>query len=186
MSNKRYYSPEFKRETLEMLAIGDHTIAGLERTLGITPGLVRQWKRKAQRNGEYVSPNGEPKTDKEAAARICELEKGNAWLRQEREILKKRWPSLRPCSAGKSWRLFHHSILPVQALCRQQDGGAVVNDVEALNAMLPPADPPVPVQGARSGRCGRAGVESARWFGSSAADTPTSAIVPSHGGGSRV
>jgi transposase-like protein len=89
MSNKRYYSPEFKRETLEMLAIGDHTIAGLERTLGITAGLVRQWKRKAQRNGEYVSPNGEPKTDKEAAARICELEKGNAWLRQEREILKK-------------------------------------------------------------------------------------------------
>jgi len=88
MSNKRYYSPEFKRETLEMLAIGDYTIAGLERTLGVTPGLVRQWKRKAQRNGEYVSPNGEPKTDKEAA-RIRELEKENARLRQEREILKK-------------------------------------------------------------------------------------------------
>lgn len=89
MSSKRYYSPEFKRETLAMLATGDYTMAELERELGITPGLVRQWKRKAQRNGEYVSPNGEPKTDKEAMVRIRELEKENARLRQEREILKK-------------------------------------------------------------------------------------------------
>ena len=89
MSDKRYYSPEFKHETLEMLATGDYTMAELERKLGITPGLVRQWKRKAQRNGEYVSPNSEPKTDKEAVARIRELEKENARLRQEREILKK-------------------------------------------------------------------------------------------------
>lgn len=90
MSNsKRYYSPEFKRETLKTLATGDYTMAQLERELGITPGLVRQWKRKAQRNGEYGFPNSEPKTDKEAAARIRELEKENARLRQEREILKK-------------------------------------------------------------------------------------------------
>ena len=72
-----------------MLAIGDYTIAELERALGIMPGPVRQWTRKARRNGEYVSPNGEPKTDKEAALRICELEMENARLRQEREILKK-------------------------------------------------------------------------------------------------
>jgi len=90
MSNsQRYYSPEFKREALEMLATGDYTMAQLERELGITPGLVGQWKRRARRQGTYVSPNREPKTDKEATARIRELEKENTRLRQEREILKK-------------------------------------------------------------------------------------------------
>jgi len=45
-----------------MLARGEYTMAGLERELGITPGLIRQWKRKAERNGEYVAPNSEPAT----------------------------------------------------------------------------------------------------------------------------
>jgi transposase len=85
----RYYPPEFKREALAMLATGEYTIAALERELGITPGLVKQWKRQAERNGEYVSPNREAATPAAAAARIRELEKENARLRQEREILKK-------------------------------------------------------------------------------------------------
>ena len=85
----RYYPPEFKREALAMLATGEYTMAELERELGITQGLVKQWKRKAERNGEYVSPNSEPTTPADTAARIRRLEKENARLRQEREILKK-------------------------------------------------------------------------------------------------
>jgi transposase len=85
----RYYPPEFKREALAMLATGEYTMAELERELGITAGLVKQWKRKAERNGEYESPNREPATPEAAAARMRELEKENARLRQEREILKK-------------------------------------------------------------------------------------------------
>ena len=72
-----------------MLATDEYTMAELERELGITAGLVKQWKRKAERNGEYVSLNSEPATPEAAAARIRELEKENARLRQEREILKK-------------------------------------------------------------------------------------------------
>lgn len=72
-----------------MLASGEYTMAELERELGITPGLVKGWKRKAERNGEYVEPDSEPTTPAAAAARIRELEKENARLRQEREILKK-------------------------------------------------------------------------------------------------
>jgi transposase len=87
--NQRYYPPEFKREALTMLATGNYTLTQLERELGITPGLVRQWKRRTEHNGEYVAPNNEPTTPKAAAARIRELEKENARLRQEREILKK-------------------------------------------------------------------------------------------------
>ena len=90
MSKKnRYYPPEFKREALEMLANGEHSMAQLERELGITPGMLGQWRRKAERKGEDVSPKEEPLTPAAAEARIRRLERENARLRQEREILKK-------------------------------------------------------------------------------------------------
>ena len=85
----RYYPPEFKREALGLLATGEYNMAQLERELGITSGLLRQWKRKAERKGEHVSPNEEPTTPAAAEARIRQLERENIRLRQEREILKK-------------------------------------------------------------------------------------------------
>jgi len=85
----RYYPPEFKREALEMLAFGEYSMAQLERQLGITSGLLRNWKRSAERKGEYPSPNVEPTTPATAEARVRQLERENARLRQEREILKK-------------------------------------------------------------------------------------------------
>lgn len=85
----RYYPPEFKREALAMLATGEYSMAALERELGITSGLIKAWKRKAERNGEYAASKSEPTTPAAATARIRELEKENARLRQEREILKK-------------------------------------------------------------------------------------------------
>lgn len=72
-----------------MLASGEYNMAELERELGITRGLLKQWKRKAEGKGEYISVHSEPTTPEAAAARIRELEKENARLRQEREILKK-------------------------------------------------------------------------------------------------
>jgi transposase len=90
MSRKnRYYPSEFKREALGMLATGEHNMAQLERELGITPGLLRQWRQNAELRGEYTSLNEEPKTPAAAEARIRHLERENARLRQEREILKK-------------------------------------------------------------------------------------------------
>jgi transposase len=85
----RYYPPEFKREALGLLATGEYNMAQLERELGITSGLLRQWKRNAERKGEFVSPNEEPTTPVAAEARIRQLERENIRLRQEREILKK-------------------------------------------------------------------------------------------------
>jgi transposase len=72
-----------------MLAAGEYTMAELERELGITPGLVKQWKRKAEGTGADASGNSEPTTTAGAAARIRQLERENARLRQEKEILKK-------------------------------------------------------------------------------------------------
>ena len=85
----KHYPPEFKREALEMLATGQYTQADIERNLGITTGLLHQWKRNAERKGEYKPQPKEPRTPAEAEARIRQLERENARLRQEREILKK-------------------------------------------------------------------------------------------------
>ena len=85
----RYYSPEFKREALAMLATGEHTQAQIERELGITTGLLHQWKRIAERKGEYKAPQREARTPEAVEARVRRLERENARLRQEREILKK-------------------------------------------------------------------------------------------------
>lgn len=90
MSRKnRYYPPEFKREALELFATGEYSLTQLERELGITPGLLSQWRRKAEGQGEYISPKTAPGTPEAAEARIRQLERENVRLRQEREILKK-------------------------------------------------------------------------------------------------
>jgi len=85
----RYYPPEFKREALELLATTGRSMAQLETELGITPGLLRQWRRKTEHRRREVFRKENPMTPEEAEARIRELEVENARLRQEREILKK-------------------------------------------------------------------------------------------------
>ena len=90
MSRKnRYYPPEFKREALEMLGSGKYTMAQIERDLGITKGLLQKWKYNAERNGKYKPLEIDATTPEAAEARIRQLERDNARLRQEREILKK-------------------------------------------------------------------------------------------------
>ena len=72
-----------------MLASGRYTMAQLERELGITKGLIKQWRRSAEKNGEYKTAAKNPLTPEAAEERIRQLERENARLRQEREILKK-------------------------------------------------------------------------------------------------
>ena len=86
---KRYYPPVFKQETLALLASGEYSMAQLERELGITAGLIKQWQRRAERDGQAGIQNGGPKKGRAAAARIKQLERQNIRLRQERDILKK-------------------------------------------------------------------------------------------------
>ena len=85
--SKRQYTTEFKREVLAMAAKGEKSIPELERDLGITPGLVYQWRRRYRVNeerGELV-----PSEDREAAAEIRRLKRELEVMRQERDILKK-------------------------------------------------------------------------------------------------
>lgn len=86
-TQKRTYLPEFKREALLLLQNSGKSASAIEQELGITQGLLSRWKRKQEQNGTHAFPgkgNLMPEQEKKR-----QLEKENAILRQERDILKK-------------------------------------------------------------------------------------------------
>lgn len=80
---KRAYGKEFKEEALALLESSGKSAALLERELGITPGLLSRWRR--NRKTQSQEATGSERSDEI----IRQLERENAVLRQEREILKK-------------------------------------------------------------------------------------------------
>jgi transposase len=66
---------------------GEKPMAEIERDLGLPKGIVKQWVRKAQAEGEAAFPG---KGNLSAAdAEMKRLQRENEILRQERDILKK-------------------------------------------------------------------------------------------------
>ena len=83
----RKYTEEFKLEALQLLASSEKSISAIERDLGITQGLLSNWRRKYQVNEET---QGLELSDLAAAeAEIKQLRRELAIAREEREILKK-------------------------------------------------------------------------------------------------
>lgn len=90
MSAKRKkYSKQFKLDTIAAYEAGDKSMAQMERELGIADGLLRRWRLELRQVGDEaeVFPGNGNLPDSEA--RIRQLERENAQLRQEKEILKK-------------------------------------------------------------------------------------------------
>jgi transposase len=84
---RRVFSSEFKREAVELAAKSGKPLRELERELGLSDGLLKQWVRKAQKDGPEAFPgHGRLKSDDEELRR---LRRENEILRQERDILKK-------------------------------------------------------------------------------------------------
>ena len=84
----RTYPAEFRDQAMQLLDSTDKSAAEIERDLGITPGLLTRWKRKAEGRGEYAKqapPSSEPTSTEMELQR---LRRENAILRQERDILK--------------------------------------------------------------------------------------------------
>ncbi len=85
--SRRQYTGEFKREALRLLETSGKSAAALERDLGIGDGCLLRWKREFSVRGEQAFPGqGRMVAGQE---RIRQLERENAVLRQERDILKK-------------------------------------------------------------------------------------------------
>jgi transposase len=90
MSVKRKrYSKQFKLDAIQMYENGEKSMALVERELGITDGLLAKWRDDLQhvKDPENVFPGNGNLPEQEA--RIRQLERENAQLRQEKEILKK-------------------------------------------------------------------------------------------------
>lgn len=88
---KRQYPEAFKEEAINLLRSSEHSAADIERELGITPGLLSRWNRKqAKEKGVVIAPRANrPLSEAPLAERVKQLERENARLRQEKEILKK-------------------------------------------------------------------------------------------------
>ena len=87
MSKKKQYSDEFKREAIRLQETSGKTVAALERELGLSQGLLRQWKRRFQVNEESntldLSEVEQLKLELRQVKRELEI------VQQERDILKK-------------------------------------------------------------------------------------------------
>ncbi len=86
---RRKYSKQFKLDAIQLYENGEKSMAQVSRELEITEGLLAKWRDELQQgkgekdafpgNGNLPEPEG----------RIRQLERENAQLRQEKEILKK-------------------------------------------------------------------------------------------------
>jgi transposase len=90
MSVKRKkYSKQFKLDALRLYEDGQKSMAQVERELGITYGLLAKWREGLLKaKGEQAAFPGNGNLP-ESEARLRQLERENAELRQEKEILKK-------------------------------------------------------------------------------------------------
>lgn len=86
---RRKYSKEFKLEAIRLYENGERSQEEVERELGITKGLLGKWIETLQKQPkkEEAFPGNGRLPDSEA--RIRQLERENAQLRQDKDILKK-------------------------------------------------------------------------------------------------
>jgi transposase len=87
MRAKRKYDPEFKREAVRLVVEEGLRIREVERNLGITHGVLKDWVRKHRdhKDAAHVGPLGPQSSD----AELKQLRRENERLRRERDILKK-------------------------------------------------------------------------------------------------
>jgi transposase-like protein len=82
--SRRRFSDEFKRDAVEIVRSSDKSIAEVARELGIYDSSLGNWVKQDQVNrGEREGLSSDER------ARLGELERENARLRMERELLKR-------------------------------------------------------------------------------------------------
>ncbi len=90
---KKVYTAEFKKEALNLVESSGKPLAQIARELGISDNTFQGWKQQTREHGQDAFPGSGHQTPQEEEMR--RLRRENEILRQERDILKKRWPSFR-------------------------------------------------------------------------------------------
>lgn len=87
MKRRKQYTEEFRREVLRMAAGTEKPIRELEKDLGLSQGLIRQWQQRYQ--VDEATATVQPSSEREAEAEIRRLKRELEIVTQERDILKK-------------------------------------------------------------------------------------------------
>lgn len=87
MKRRKQYTEEFRREVLRLAEDTEKPIRELEKDLGLSQGLIRQWQQRYRM--DEASPTLKPSSEREAEAEIRRLKRELEIVTQERDILKK-------------------------------------------------------------------------------------------------
>lgn len=87
MNMNRRYDPDFKREAVRMVVEEGLKVREVERNLGITHGVLKDWVQK-HRDHQDAAHRGQIAAES-PEAELKRLRKENERLQRERDILKK-------------------------------------------------------------------------------------------------
>jgi len=89
MGKNRYYDADFKREAVRMVLEDGRGVREVERSLGITLGLLKCWVKALRLRDSDAGVFFTPSPTVDLAERMKQLDRENERLRRERDILKK-------------------------------------------------------------------------------------------------
>lgn len=87
MSKRKKYSEEFKREAIRLQESSGKSVGAIERELGLSQNLLRQWKQRYAINEE--NDQLELTEVEQLRREVRQLKRELAITEQERDILKK-------------------------------------------------------------------------------------------------
>ena len=89
MTKRKTYTKEFKLEAVKLLETSDHPGVEIARELGIKRNQLYKWRDELTNKGEEAAFAGPGRRPVDQTDRVSQLERENAKLKQELEILKK-------------------------------------------------------------------------------------------------
>lgn len=87
MGTRKHFTPEFKREAVQLLESGSRPGSEIARELGIARNQLYKWQTELRARGSGAFPGSGMR--KERATEIARLKRELARVTEERDILKK-------------------------------------------------------------------------------------------------
>ena len=88
MGTRKQFTPEFKREAVQLLESGSRPASEISRELGIARNQLYKWQTELRARGAGAFPGTGPR--KERTTEIARLKRELARVREERDIYKNR------------------------------------------------------------------------------------------------
>lgn len=87
MASRKHFSPDFKREAVQLLESGSRPASDIARELGIARNQLYKWQTDLRARGSGAFPGSGAR--KERTTEIARLKRELARVTEERDILKK-------------------------------------------------------------------------------------------------